>query len=325
MLFLGMFFLNTSLTEKAIAISQVSGVTTYYLAEAGINEMIWLMVNDSGYEENFMYNDSWSTTTIRNNPFGPDTGAYTVTASNTSAAHCDIIVNGLFDIGGGKYAQRVIKTNIFRAVGTSTSAIEDSAGYADGNITITNSYVKFLGGSAHSNLTFDVNNQNVEVFVDNDVRAFGNYLEHSNASTTILGWIYSANWASYAQGTGTTPQIVMPAIDFNSADPDSYKNQAISSGSFYTESDFDDLICSKMNSELVLAQDVTYVSGAVNLNGPVDLKSPNGGLLVVEDDFIVGSKSYKKCGSKRYGMPNISFAHIDGKPSGILSGKKVRL
>ena len=320
-----MFLLNASLTEKAIAVSQSSGVTTYYLAEAGINEMIWLMVNDTVYEQSFMYDGGWSTSTTRNNPFGPDTGAYTVTANNTSAAHCDIIATGLYDVGGGKYAQRIIKTNIFRAIGTSTSAVEDSAGYADGNITITNSYVKFLGGSAHSNNTFDVNNQNVEMFVDGDIRAVGNYLEHSNASTTILGWIYAANWASYVNGTGTSQTIVMPAIDFNSADPNSYKNQAISSGSYYTESDFDDLICSSMGGQLVLTKKVTYVDGSVNLNGPIELKyPPTGGVLVIEDDFIVGSKSYKQCGSKMYGRPDIQFSYVSGKPSGILSGKKVR-
>ncbi|MCK5211679.1 hypothetical protein KAJ89_03185 [Candidatus Parcubacteria bacterium] len=325
LLLLGLFFLSISMTEQLIAKSQASGVNSYYLAEAGINEMIWLMVNNPLYENNFMYNDNWSTSTTRLDPFGAGSGSYTVIASNTSAAHCEIIATGLYDVGGGNYSQRILKTDLFRAVGTSTSVIGDNAGYADGNITVTNSYVNFLNGSAHSNNTFDVNNQNVQIMVNSDLRAVGNYLEHSNASTTISGWIYAANWASYANGTGTIPAMIMPAVDFNSSDPSSYKNQAISSGSYYTESDFDDELCSNMGGSIVLTKKVTYIGGGVSLNGPIELKyPPTGGILVVEDDFIVGAKSYKKCGVNMYGKPDITFNYVAGKPSGILVGKKVR-
>jgi len=217
----------------------------------------------------------------------------------------------------------VVRTDIFRAIGT--SSIGNNAGYADGNITITNSYVKFLGGSAHSNNNFIVNNQNVQMYVDSDLQAVGNYVKHNLASTTIKGWIYAANWASYSNGTGTAAAITMPAIDFNSSDPMSYKNRAISSGSYYTAAQFDALICSKMGGTLTLTKEVTYVSGDVDLGGDIELKyPPTGGVLVVEGDFVVGFKDYKQCGgTKHYGSPDILFMHVAGKPSGILSGRKV--
>ena len=324
LLFLSTYFLGMSLFDELIAKSQAGGVKAYYLAEAGVNNMIWLIINDPHYEVNFKYNDSWSTTTIRVDPFGTGSGSYQVTASNTSAAHCEVYAKGLYDIGGGNFAQRIVKTEIFRAIGTSTAEVR--AGYADGNIIITNSYVNFLGGHVHSNNTFNVNNVNVQMYVDGDLQAVGNYLQHSMASTTIQGWIYSANWTSHAQGTGTVPEIIMPAVDFKSSHPMSYKNRAIVAGSYFTGSQFDDLICSKMGSTLTLTKEVTYVDGSVDLGGNIELKyPPTGGVLVVDGDFVVGSKAYKKCGGTNYyGNPDILFMHVVGKPSGILSSKKVQ-
>ena len=44
---LGSYFLNFVLTDSRISKSQDVASRTYYLAEAGINELIWKLKNDS--------------------------------------------------------------------------------------------------------------------------------------------------------------------------------------------------------------------------------------------------------------------------------------
>ena len=58
LLFLAFYFLSFSTIEKRIAKSQTAGLQAYYLAEAGVNEMIWLIKNDSTYRNNFEFNPS---------------------------------------------------------------------------------------------------------------------------------------------------------------------------------------------------------------------------------------------------------------------------
>src|SRR5680860_1622094 len=87
LLFLSLYFLNFSLTEKRISQSQTLGIKTYYLAEAGVAEMIWQLKNNETYKNNFENDPSWTETLIRNNPFGSDSGSYKVTIANSSEAH----------------------------------------------------------------------------------------------------------------------------------------------------------------------------------------------------------------------------------------------
>ncbi|MEK7098226.1 MAG: hypothetical protein AAB906_05250, partial [Patescibacteria group bacterium] len=77
-LFLMIYYFNSSLSENKIAISQTSGEKTYYLAESGIAEMIWKLKNDQAYSDNFITIDNWSDSFTRNNPFGANSGSYTV-------------------------------------------------------------------------------------------------------------------------------------------------------------------------------------------------------------------------------------------------------
>ena len=82
----------------------------------------------------------------------------------------------------------------------------------------------------------------------------------------------------------------MPAIDFNSSDSGSYKNQATI---IYSESDFDDLM--DTNQVLTLTDPITYVTGNVELKGDQTLIIDEA-LLIVERDFTIG---FKKNGHSR--------------------------
>src|SRR3989338_7019133 len=113
---LGVFVLNFSTTETKIAASQVAGGKTYYLAEAGIQEMIWKIKNDATYKNDFQTNPAWTASFTRTDPFGANSGSYTVAIANTSASNGNITSTGSINING-KTSQRIIKTSIYRLIG----------------------------------------------------------------------------------------------------------------------------------------------------------------------------------------------------------------
>jgi len=304
-LFLSLYFLNFSLTEKQIAKSQTWSAKTYYLAEAGIAEMVWKLKNDEIYKDNFESDPDWTASFTRDNPFGENSGSYTVTIVNSAPARGEITSVGTININGNKTSQRIIKTTVYKALGQ--SGIQDSAGYADGNIDISGSIVNFYNGSAHSNNNFIVNLGSA-IYVDSDLRAVGNYLESWTSTSTIIGDIYAANFPPAAS------EIEMPAIDFDSAATSSYKNRA---DIVYSEDEFEDLMWA--NQDLTLNDPITYVAGDVELRGGQNLTI--NGLLVIERDLDVG---YRYRWGSRSGYSSITVNHASGTPAGILVKRRIR-
>jgi hypothetical protein len=162
------------------------------------------------------------------------------------------------------------------------------------------------------------------MFVASNTKAVGNYLEHAFASTTILGNIYSANWPIYApKGVGFAAEIDMPAVDFNSANPDSYEQKALAEDTtpgkdcyFNNATQFEAYLAAQ-GPTVTLSCETTYVAGnqAIALDGPLTLKTvASGGVLTSINDFEIGKNS---------GPVNLDIYHGTG-PSGILSGKKIR-
>ena len=166
-----MYLLSFALTEDKIAHSQAWGAKTYYLAEAGIQEMVWKLKNDASYKNSFETNPVWTAGFTRSNPFGSDSGSYTTSITNTNLAHGNIISTGSINING-QTSQRIIKTYVYRALGQSGLGL--SASYADGNIDISSSKVNYNGGNAHSNGVFNINGAS-NVNVQGNLEAVGNY------------------------------------------------------------------------------------------------------------------------------------------------------
>lgn len=305
LLFLSLYFLSFSLTEKRISQSQTWGTRTYYLAEAGIAEMVWRLKNDEAYKNSFETNPAWTETLNRDNPFGPGSGSFTVTITNSGLAHGEIVSTGTIDIGNGKTSRRIVKTYVYRAMGQGGVEIGDNCGYADGNIDISLSLVNFFNGSAHSNNNFIINGIST-VNVDSDLNVVNNYIKSWLSTVNVGGDIHAANYPP----AGT--EIEMPAVDFDSDDPDSYKNRA---DIVYSQNDFADLM--EANQNLTLNSPITYVEGDVALRGGQILTV--NGLLVVERDLFIG-KNY--CLGWRCGRSSITVNHTVGQPSGVLSKRK---
>jgi len=305
-LFLSMYFLNFSIAEKRISSSQVEGSKTYYLAEAGIAEMVFRLKNDTTYKNNFENNPNWTATINRTDPFGTGSGTYTVTITNTGLAHGEITATGIIDIGNGKTSQRIVKTYVYRAMGVGGVSIGPNCGYADGNIDISFSEVNFIGGSAHSNNVFTINGFST-VNVDGDLNASGNLITSFFSNVNVGGDTHAANYPPAAA------MIAMPAVDFDSSDPDSFLNRATT---VYTSAQFSSLMQS--NQTLTLNDPITYVDGDVELKGGQQLIV--NGLLVIGRDLIVGQNL---CWGFRCGNNSITINHTSGQAAGILAKRKV--
>lgn len=294
-LLLMIYYINSTLSENKIATSQTSGEKTYYLAESGIAEMIWKLKNDAAYSDNFVTLDNWSTNFTRNNPFGADSGSYTVSIANTSKAHADIISTGSINISG-KESQRVIKTKIYKPLGI--TSIGSSAAFADGNIDISSSNVNFINGDAYSNGNFVVNGTS-NLNVDGNLNAVGNYNKNWQATANISGTTNAANFPPAA------PTMDMPAVDFDSAATSSLRNMA---DFIYTENQFKDLL--EDNPNLTL-NGIIYVIGEVEIKNPINLTI--NGLLVTSKEFKVEHGT---------GV-NITVNSASSSPSGIMSKSKI--
>lgn len=306
LLFMAMYFLSFTLTEKKIAHSQAWGAKTYYLAEAGINEMVWRLKNNPSYETSFETNPGWTTEFTRDNPFGAGSGSYTVSITNSDLAHGDIVSTGSIDIGGEKTSQRIIKTSVYRAMGEGGVELGDNCGYADGNIDISASLVNFYNGSAYSDNNFTVNLIST-VNVDTDLNVVNNFIKSGASTVNVGGDIYAHNMP-----LGPAAEVDMPAVDFDSEDPGSYKNIA---DVVYTSAQFDNMIAN--NSTITLNNPITYVEGDIDFYGNKNLII--NGLLVVERDFQVGRKWCRGgCG-----LADVTVNHAAGEPSGILAKRKV--
>jgi len=304
LLFLGIYVLNFSLTETKIANSQINGTKTYYLAEAGINEMVWKLKNNADYKQNFETNPTWTDSFTRNEPFGANSGSYTTSIVNTSLAHGTITSTGISNAENNA-SQRIIKTYIYKALGQANMG--DNGSYADGNINISFSKVNFYDGNAHSNNTFTVNGYGTIVNINKDLNAVGQYTKNWGATVNVDGTIHSANYPPAAN------PIAMPAVDFDSDNPNSYKNKATH---VYTETQFDDLL--KNNQNLVLNDPITYVNGNIKLRGNQNLTI--NGLLVSNNDITIGSNI---CWNSRCGLSSITTNHTTGNPAGILAKRKI--
>lgn len=290
--FLSLYFLNFSLTEDKIAKSQSWGEKTYYLAEAGVAEMVWKLKNGADYKNNFETNPSWVASFVRLNPFGTNTGSYIATITNSNLANGEISSMGMIDLGNGKISQRIVKVSIYKALGS--SAIGSTTAYANGNIDISSSNVNFYNGNVHSNNTFNVNGNTV-MSVQGDIESTGNYNENWQATVSYTGAIHAANYPPAAAN------IDIPAVDFDSASPNSYLNRA---DIVYTENAFKTLM--NNNPNLVLNNPITYITGDVEIEGMTSL-TINGLLVVkglVEIENIANS---------------ITINHATGSPSGIIA------
>jgi len=255
---LGVYVLNFSSTETKIATSQITGSKTYYLAEAGIQEMVWKLKNDATYKNSFETNPTWTTNFTRTDPFGPGSGSYTVSMVNTSESHGDITSTGSVNING-KTSQRIIKTTVYRLIGLSgmgTNAIISGSG-----TTMLNSELLNITGDLYSNGDIIMQGSHPGVGVVDGNITTAQSIEEGNGDLTVSGTTSDEN------SVPAPAPIVLPGVDFTS---------------LYNQAD------TKLSGDAALdalssANGITWVNTAADIERDMVIN----GLLVVNGNLII--------------------------------------
>ncbi|PIR94776.1 hypothetical protein COT95_02380, partial [Candidatus Falkowbacteria bacterium CG10_big_fil_rev_8_21_14_0_10_37_6] len=152
MLFLGIYLSSLSFMENRISHSHANAIQSYYLSEAGVEDMIFKIKNNlNGYGTSFEQNELWTASFTRNSPFDPST-SYEVSITNTDNALGEITSAGFVALPNGNNAQRIVKITIFRALGD--TILTDIGALSNGNIDISLSKVNFYNGGPFSNNNF---------------------------------------------------------------------------------------------------------------------------------------------------------------------------
>ncbi|HPN89617.1 MAG TPA: hypothetical protein PLK22_02320 [Candidatus Paceibacterota bacterium] len=308
LLLLATYVVSFTITEFKISNSQATATKTYYLAESGIAEAIWRIKNDPTWKTNFETDPAWTITYTRD-PALYSNGSYQIQIINSGLARGEIIVTGFID-NGGRIAQRVVKTSIYKALGE--SVVGNNGEYADGDINISGSVMHVYNGSMFSNINIIVNLISV-VDVDDAVRAVNNVNQSWTSTINAPGGIYAKN-----KSAPVPDPIPMPAISFNDAsDPDSYINKA---DHIYTKNQFSDLMWANPNLTL---DGITYVTGDIDIKGPQKLTI--NGTLVSEGNIEVGKNTLFCCWGLRCGRSDITINRpaTSGSPSGLLAKGKI--
>jgi Tfp pilus assembly protein PilX len=254
LLILGSYILSISHTDNSISTAQSFATKNYYLAEAGINDMLWKIQNDTATKEAFLTGTLNNSYTInRENVFGDDNASYTVAAFNTAPTEAWVIATSTYQIGSSA-SQRVVKTYITKPIGSAPTwefglFAGGRGNQQNGNFTFTGAGIVLVanGGRLHSNQVFKV--QGSEVVVN------GGSVTSSNVINIVAGGKLTLN--NSVQESPTTT-VDMLQIDFDSDDPNSWKNRATVT---YTQSQFQNL---PNNTTL---NGIIYVTGDANVTG----------------------------------------------------------
>ncbi len=354
LLLLGSYFLSFTLTETRISKSQEAGTQTYYLAEAGINEAIWKLKNDPSWASDFVDLDNWTATFSRS--LGE--GSYEVTIQNSARGRGQIISTAALPLPEGKTTQRVVKTMVFKALGSPTRNNAIFTGGSSENIEIKFSRLRIYDGNLFSNHNLDIKLASTIELYDNITTtdteglalAVGN-LNKSAASTITAEAICAKNECT-EKCAACPPEDIggLPVVDFFSDYPecnpplnsfkcraqaaqDALECQVLCNGAscvsqpdkcIYSASDFEDLLWEVgQGGTLTLNNEITYVTGDINLKGGRHLIV--NGILVADDNIYIGERySWTKGGQKDEGFSQITINRpTTESPSGLLTKRKI--
>jgi Tfp pilus assembly protein PilX len=265
LLILGSYLISIANSESKISIAQYISDQNYYLAETGIHDMLWKIKNDAATAQAFTAGTLSADTDIsRNNIFGDSAASYQVSARNTVSNEAWIIATSTYQVNE-LISRRVVKAHVYKATNI-TNPWEYSTfsggrgGQQNGNFTFTGAGVVLIsnGGRLHANQVFKV--QGCELVINDGG------VSSSNVINVVGGGQLTLN-NSYQEAPTST--VDMLQIDFDSADPKSWKNRATIS---YTSAQFNAL------------PDNTTLTGIIYVNGNASLIGKNmtiNGVLVV--------------------------------------------
>lgn len=265
LLILGVYFLSFSLTESKISQSQTKSIQTYYLAEAGINKAIWKLKNDD--EATAIDGDvpwatcfvtttaecgdclGWSATFSTSTDGLVPNSSVTVAIKNSTStcARGRITATSTLTLPGGKTAQRVIETMVFKSLDSPTQDAAVFSGGTSENVDVDNSKIKVYG-NLFCNHNLDIDDDSiVEIYrsaatsTDGKALTVGNLLGSDEIATSVAKCAKNmcettstcacTNPDEFQECTTSQcrPQpISTPIVDFDSPTSTSFKERASS-------------------------------------------------------------------------------------------------
>ena len=335
LLFLGIYFLSFTAKEFKISKSQILSAQTYYLAEAGVNEAIWKLKNDSVWSANFETDpicETWTATSTRDASSLLANSSYVISINNTACAQADIMSTAIASFSG-KSGQRVIKTKVLKALGSLTYDSPIFSGSPSGETNIQSSQLNVYNGNLFCNKNLNIKIGSIVNVYDNasttgiqegkamvvgNVNLTGGSV--LNASSTCSKAACMPGCDAYTTTSTACPPDYSPApaIDFDSSDPSSYRSRAqgaqdagqcsvlcngveCSTDCIFSSSDFADLLWG-VGQNGVLTLDYKANGSATStyyVEGGVDVKGERSviinGVLVVEGNAEMGNS---KCWTK---------------------------
>ncbi len=374
MIFLGSFFIGFSLTGSKISKAQQFSTRAYYLAEAGIHEAIWKLKNDDILTDG---DDPWKICFVSSTVDCPDCATWqdsfvrnytsdsvtSVSIKNSQCAQGLIIATTTLKFAGNRTAQRVVKVKVLKAFGSLTEDSPLFAGAPSGESTIQASEMNVYDGNIFSNNNINIKFWSTVSVYDNPVTPTstsqeGQVLSVQNINITWSTLISSSTCSKKL----CTPEICekcppdpmpMPAIDFDSSEPTSYKNKALraqqeglcsvvgrdstgsivtsSSKCIFSETEFEDLLWKiGKGGTLVLeyhsspaATSTYYVEGGIDLKGERYLEI--NGVLLADGTINIGEKfCWKRGGESDCGLDQITINDPGkGIPSGLFTKARI--
>ena len=286
------FYMNAIINNAKVSNILNNAPQTYYLAEAGIQEAIWKLQNDSSWLTSFETDPNWTTTFTRNNALISG-GSYTVTVANQDLADALITATSTYSVGGAN-VQRVVETNVFKAL--NESSVDGVSLYTNGESYSLGSRVDVTGNI--------FTNDDVDINFLSDWNVTGDVSAVEDVEVDFLSDLDANN--IYDSSNPPIPaEITMPQLDFDSSDPNSYKSRADNT---YNVGQFNQLL----NSGPATVNGITYVTGNVLIKKG-DSLTVNG--ILVSDGYIkVGNGS-----SFHFDPAVVTVNHTTGEPSGLLA------
>lgn len=317
-LFLTYFIIDNLISELAISFNQKGASISFNLAEAGVQEAIWRIQNNSTTKSTFLNTTNGVTSFSHPNALVSN-GSYSVTIQNTARAAANITSTGLFQMGN-KTAQRKIIVKVTKAA-TPPPYNYDGAIFTGGStgeedITINNATLNVTG----SRLVDDDNDpQTPEVS-----QPWGSLLGNRdiwftdstvNVSKDILANRQVRNIDSSITAGGTVNDYAgqnfdMPAIDISSSSASSYKSLAQAQNHYYTNSQFQNLL----DANNVSLTGIVYIAGSQGIVIKDNRSLTINGMIVSEGSIDIGSSNKKG---------TLTINHIDGQPSGVITLSKL--
>ena len=338
------YFVSFTLTEYKIAKSQIMAAQTYYLAEAGVNEVIWKLKNDLVWSVDFKTEpgcENWSASFSRGSDL-ISSGSYQVQINNSDCARGQIIATSTIALSGETKAQRVVRAKVFKTIGSLTG---DGAVFSGGNsenIDISSSIINVHDGNIFSN-------HNLNIDWASDVNIDGKALVNGIANVHWLSSLHADAICAANECFGDceaeecpATSIPMPMVDFDSIEATSYKSRALAAQNagqcqvlcegtvcgtkcIYNSTEFKDILWQAgQNGTITLNNDITYVTGSIELKG--GRKLVVNGILVSDGTIDIGENNCwtygpgnKDCG---YDQVTVNDPGV-GKPSGIITKGKL--